>query len=110
MLAAAAAAAFLLLVGTLLPFSLLPSSLPAVCSHPTSPPPLAPTPSYTPGDEIAQTHYGNNNWYGHDDRIGHVHWDALEADPARGALLRFASELIKFRRACPLLRRDTFLG
>jgi hypothetical protein len=61
-----------------------------------------------PGDEIAQTHYGNNNWYGHDDNVSHVHWDAAD-QPARAALLRFSSELIRFRRECPLLRRSEFL-
>ncbi|GBF96584.1 isoamylase-type starch debranching enzyme [Raphidocelis subcapitata] len=60
------------------------------------------------GDEIAQTHYGNNNWYGHDNGISHMHWDTAD-QPERAALLRFASELIRFRRACPLLRRSEFL-
>ena len=66
------------------------------------------------GDELAQTHQGNNNWYGHDSRdLGWMHWDSAAADPAtdaRAGLLRFASELVRFRRACPLLRRKEFLA
>lgn len=62
------------------------------------------------GDEAGQTHYGNNNWYGHDGRIAHFHWDALESDADRASLLRFTSELIRFRRECPLLGRAEFLG
>lgn len=61
------------------------------------------------GDEIAQTHYGNNNWYGHDNQIGHMHWEGLE-QPERAAFLRFCSELIALRKACPMLGRAEFLG
>ena len=61
------------------------------------------------GDEIARTHFGNNNWYGHDNAIAHMHWDTAE-QPARAAFLRFCSELIRFRRQSPLLRRADFLG
>jgi isoamylase len=78
------------------------------------------------GDELLQTHFGNNNWYGHDTRLSHMHWsgplgeaeegkeagggadsdDDLAAparppsppDSARADLLRFASELVRWRR------------
>jgi pullulanase/glycogen debranching enzyme len=60
------------------------------------------------GDEVGQTHFGNNNWYGHDDKIGHMHWDAAQ-QPERAAFLRFSSELIRFRKECPLLGRADFL-
>jgi isoamylase len=110
------------------------------------------------GDELLQTHWGNNNWYGHDTRLAHMHWsgplvegggggggagsegddaaaaarkgrDAAAADddddlasPAspptppdepRAELLRFASELLRWRQgdAKPLFAgRDHFWG
>ena len=60
------------------------------------------------GDEIAQTHFGNNNWYGHDNRFSHMHWAAGE-QPERAAFMCFCSELIRFRKECPLLGRAEFL-
>ena len=60
------------------------------------------------GDELGQTHFGNNNWYGHDNEISHMNWNI--SDPDRVGFLRFTSELIKFRKKCPLLSRDHFLG
>ncbi|KIY97615.1 glycogen operon protein GlgX [Monoraphidium neglectum] len=66
------------------------------------------TPMIVMGDEVGQTHFGNNNWYGHDDKIGHMHWDAAQ-QPERAAFLRFSSELIRFRKECPLLGRADFL-
>lgn len=55
------------------------------------------------------THHGNNNWYGHDTELSHMHWPSHKDDRRQG-LLRFASELIKFRRSCKVLKRETFLG
>lgn len=103
------------------------------------------------GDELLQTHWGNNNWYGHDTRLAHMHWSGPEgegggwggadkeqkgsstaagaaddaddlASPAlpptapdapRAELLRFASELLRWRQgpAKPLFAgRANFLG
>uniref|UniRef100_A0A383WPZ9 isoamylase n=1 Tax=Tetradesmus obliquus TaxID=3088 RepID=A0A383WPZ9_TETOB len=67
------------------------------------------TPMVVMGDEIAVTHHGNNNWYGHDTELSHMHWPSHKDDRRQG-LLRFASELIKFRRSCKVLKRETFLG
>jgi pullulanase/glycogen debranching enzyme len=64
---------------------------------------------YPAGDEIAITHHGNNNWYGHDTELSHMHWPSHKDDRRQG-LLRFTSELIKFRRTCKVLKRDSFLG
>jgi pullulanase/glycogen debranching enzyme len=61
------------------------------------------------GDEIAVTHHGNNNWYGHDTELSHMHWPSHKDDRRQG-LLRFTSELIKFRRTAKVLKRETFLG
>jgi isoamylase len=66
-------------------------------------------PKTAPGDEIAQSHYGNNNWYGHDNEISHMHWDTAD-QPERAAFFRFCSELIRFRKDNPLLGRAEFLG
>lgn len=30
------------------------------------------------GDEYGQTRYGNNNWYGHDNKMTRYDWNALE--------------------------------
>ena len=54
------------------------------------------------GDELAKSHDGNNNWYGHDTPMAHMQWDG-ERDEAKAGLLRFMGELIAFRVACPLL-------
>jgi pullulanase/glycogen debranching enzyme len=37
-----------------------------------------------------------------------MHWK--QDDPERAALFRFCSELIAFRKQCPLLRRAEFLA
>lgn len=37
----------------------------AVCVH------VCPPPS---GDEVADTHFGNNNWYGHDTKLSWMAW------------------------------------
>lgn len=63
------------------------------------------------GDEYAQTRDGNNNWYGHDSKMTHFRWDQLETAKKEGGdgWYRFYTELIKFRRGCPMLKRDDFL-
>ncbi|EFJ47823.1 hypothetical protein VOLCADRAFT_117715 [Volvox carteri f. nagariensis] len=66
------------------------------------------TPMIVSGDEVGKTHGGNNNWYGHDNAMAHLQW--AEGEPQRDALLRFTSELIKFRRAHPALGREHFLS
>ena len=66
------------------------------------------TPMIVMGDELAKSHGGNNNWYGHDTPMAHLQWN--DSRPEVAGLLRFASELIHFRRACPLLGRAEFLG
>jgi pullulanase/glycogen debranching enzyme len=80
------------------------------------------------GDEVAVSHQGNNNWYGHDSSLSHMSWPSGEGgsngtgnssggggasilnDGAKQALLRFTSELIRFRRGCRPLSRDSFPG
>jgi isoamylase len=66
------------------------------------------TPMILSGDEFLSTRDGNNNWYGHDTKMTRLQWD----ESARGdeGWLRFYSEVIKFRRECPLLGRAEFLG
>ncbi|GFR40449.1 hypothetical protein Agub_g977 [Astrephomene gubernaculifera] len=91
------------------------------------------TPMIVSGDEVAKSHGGNNNWYGHDTPTAHLQWLPLEqqqaalqqqqgqlegaapppaaatASPA-AALLRFTSQLIAFRKEHPALGRETFMG
>ncbi|CAL8468466.1 g8006 [Coccomyxa elongata] len=59
------------------------------------------------GDEYAQTRGGNNNWYGHDNKMTRFDWNALEAQ--RDTFFRYYSGLLKFRRGHPLLGRPDFL-
>jgi isoamylase len=69
------------------------------------------TPMLLAGDEYGQTRHGNNNWYGHDTELTHIRWDLREAaksDEGNG-WFRYYTELIKFRKACPLLGRSEFL-
>jgi pullulanase/glycogen debranching enzyme len=58
------------------------------------------------GDELAKTHNGNNNWYGHNADWTFMNWDLNDAQQG---LLRFCSELIKFRRGHPALAREEFV-
>ena len=58
------------------------------------------------GDEIGQTKGGNNNSYCHDSAINHFDWEAL---PGQQALFRFVRNLIRFRKAHPVLRRRSYL-
>lgn len=61
---------------------------------------------YLAGDEVAKTHNGNNNWYGHYADWTFLHWNFSEAQQN---LLRFNSELIKFRKQHPALARAEFV-
>ena len=65
------------------------------------------TPMMLMGDEYGHTRYGNNNTYGHDDKLNNFQWNELEDQ--RAHYFRFASEMIKLRRSNPLLGRDNFL-
>jgi isoamylase len=87
-----------------------PFRVPASLLTPRPPPPPPPPPSPA-GDEYAQSREGNNNWYGHDSRLSHYRWDELAAARAEpgGGWFRFYTELVKLRRACPLLGRPDFL-
>jgi isoamylase len=100
------------------------------------------------GDELLQTHWGNNNWYGHDTRLSHMHWSGPEGgdggedgaaaaaaaagdagadaddlgaparpptppDAPRAEMLRFASELLRWRQGparALFAGRPDFLG
>lgn len=67
------------------------------------------TPMILCGDEYGASRGGNNNWYGHDTTMTHFHWDELETTAKTDGWFRFYSDLIKFRKACPLLTRGEFL-
>ena len=57
------------------------------------------------GDEIARTQNGNNNAYCQDNEISWLDWDL---PPASRDLLAFTQEMLRFRRAHPVLRRRRF--
>jgi isoamylase len=57
------------------------------------------------GDEIGRTQQGNNNAYCQDNEITWFDWAA--ADPG---LLAFTRDLVAFRRAHPVFRRQRFLA
>jgi len=63
-------------------------------------------PMLVSGDECRRTQQGNNNAYCQDNRISWFDWRLVEKN---AALLRFTSELIKFRRGQPTLRQANFL-
>lgn len=65
------------------------------------------TPMMLMGDEYGHTRHGNNNTYGHDDKLNNFQWNEL--DSQKEHYFRFASEMVKFRRLHPLLGRETFL-
>ena len=65
------------------------------------------TPMMLMGDEYGHTRYGNNNTYGHDDRLNNFQWGELEEQKEH--FFRFSSEMVKFRLSNPLLGRDEFL-
>jgi len=57
------------------------------------------------GDELVRTQRGNNNAYCQDNEVSWVDWTLRERN---ADLVRFASRLIRFRKAHPSLRRRTF--
>ncbi len=57
------------------------------------------------GDEIGRTQQGNNNAYCQDNEIAWFDWAAADA-----GLLAFTRELVAFRRAHPVFRRQRFLA
>jgi isoamylase len=52
------------------------------------------------GDEIGRTQGGNNNAYCHDNEVSWYDWEHCDTD-----LLRFCSQLIRFRKDHPVFRR-----
>lgn len=66
------------------------------------------TPMLLAGDEFRRTQLGNNNAYCQDNEISWVDWTLLEKERE---LFRFFREMIRFRKAHPILRRrDYFWG
>ena len=53
------------------------------------------------GDEVGQTHFGNNNAYCHDSELNWFDWTLWEK---HGDLFRFVKHCIAFRKAHPILR------
>lgn len=60
------------------------------------------------GDEYGHSCNGNNNWYGHDSKMTWFNWERVKSDT--NGLVRFTSELIKFRRSHPVLGQAEFIG
>ncbi len=63
-------------------------------------------PMLTAGDEFGRTQNGNNNGYNQDNETSWLDWDLLES---YGELHDFVRELLSFRKAHNVLRRDAFL-
>ncbi len=57
------------------------------------------------GDEFRRTQKGNNNAYCQDNEVSWVDWRLRERNEG---LVRFTREMIRFRKAHPLLRRGEF--
>jgi glycogen operon protein len=57
------------------------------------------------GDEIGRSQQGNNNAYCQDNEISWFNWSAADHD-----LLAFTRQLVDFRRAHPVFRRQRFLA
>jgi len=64
------------------------------------------TPMLLAGDEFGNSQQGNNNAYAQDNEIGWVDWKGLEDDPGFTDKVR---ELIRLRRALPLLRQARYI-
>ena len=58
------------------------------------------------GDEVLRTQQGNNNCYCQDNELSWFDWDLVQEN---GDILRFAREIIAFRKRHPALRRKYFL-
>ncbi|XP_010675801.2 isoamylase 3, chloroplastic isoform X2 [Beta vulgaris subsp. vulgaris] len=65
------------------------------------------TPMMLMGDEYGHTRFGNNNSYGHDTALNNFQWSKLAAK--KEGHFRFFSEVVKFRRAHDIFRRENFL-
>ncbi|MGI9457481.1 MAG: glycogen debranching protein GlgX [Aeoliella sp.] len=63
-------------------------------------------PMIVAGDEVLRTQRGNNNAYCQDNATSWFDWRLVERNDE---MLRFCRELIAFRRAQPVLRRQKFL-
>ncbi len=59
------------------------------------------TPMLRAGDEILQSHNGNNNLYAQDNALSWIDWTHLA--PAGGRMLDFVRQLMSFRRAHPIM-------
>ncbi|MFH0977249.1 MAG: glycogen debranching protein GlgX [Spirochaetota bacterium] len=57
------------------------------------------------GDEFRRTQKGNNNAYCQDNEISWINWSLLNLHKD---IFRFTSEIIKFRKQHPILRKDSF--
>ena len=71
------------------------------------------TPMIVMGDELSSTHNGNNNWYGHDNKMTRLDWSSISLDAEtspQAGFYRFLSGLINFRKAHPALGVDSFLN
>ncbi len=64
-------------------------------------------PMITAGDELGRTQHGNNNAYCQDNEISWVDWDL---DDIASARRRWFAELLRLRRAHPVLRRTHFFS
>ena len=62
------------------------------------------TPMILAGDEIGNSQGGNNNAYCQDNPVGWVGWDDADEE-----FLRFARDMVAFRKAHPILRQKRFL-
>lgn len=63
-------------------------------------------PMIVSGDELGRTQGGNNNAYCQDNEISWLNWESLDKNEG---LNRFCSEIIKFRKSQPTVRRRRFL-
>lgn len=61
-------------------------------------------PMLTAGDEFGRTQRGNNNAYAQDNDITWLDWASVD-----GAMIDFVAELMRLRRAHPVLGQDAFL-
>ncbi|GAX83904.1 hypothetical protein CEUSTIGMA_g11328.t1 [Chlamydomonas eustigma] len=69
------------------------------------------TPMIVMGDELAVTHQGNNNWYGHDNGMTQLDWSPLKDETSMHAgFHRFMSGIISFRKSHPAVGVENFLN
>jgi isoamylase len=65
------------------------------------------TPMLLGGDEFRRSQGGNNNAYCQDNELSWFDWSLTEEN---GDLVRFVSQMIRFRKRNPVLYRDAFFG